>query len=68
MNELDKHFIINSFSKNMYRYKMLDSITLSASIESTNGITDLSPASFICKFVIFLQYIMTIIITGFFLS
>jgi hypothetical protein len=69
MLNIDKHFVMGStFSNKLLHDKILNCITIAASIESTNGITDISPASFICKLTIFLQYVMTIIITGYFVS
>ena len=69
MLNIEKHFVLSStFSNKLLHEKILNCLTISASIESTNGITDVSPASFICKLTIFLQYVMTIIITGYFVS
>jgi len=69
MLNMEKHFVIGStFSNKLYQDKILNCLTISASIESTNGLTDISPASYICKLTIFLQYVMTIVITGYFVS
>jgi uncharacterized membrane protein YjfL (UPF0719 family) len=68
MSNIDKHFVLNNnISKKMYNYKILNSLTLSTAIESTNGLSDILPSSFFSKLVTLLQYVMTIIITGYFL-
>jgi len=67
MLNIDKHFIVNTISKNINNNKLIDSITLSTGIECTNGVTNIIPAGPLCKFVTLLQYAMTIVITGYFL-
>ena len=67
MLNIDKHFVINNISKDIQKYKALYSITLSSAIESTNGVSDIIPAGPLCKCVTLLQYITTIVITGYFL-
>ena len=68
MLNVNNHFVLNSeISKNMLNYKILNSITLSTAIECTNGLSDITPSSPMCKFVTLLQYAMTIVITGYFL-
>jgi len=67
MLNINKHFIINNISNDIKTNKALYSLTLSGAIESTNGISDIIPAGPLCKFVTLLQYIMTIVITGYFL-
>lgn len=68
MTNLDKHFTVTDSFKKIGNHKILDCITLSASIQSTNGSNDISPASFLCKSVMLIQYIMIIIISGYFIS
>jgi hypothetical protein len=67
MLNVNNHFIVNSISKNINSNKLIDSITLSTGIECTNGVTNIIPAGALCKFVTLLQYVMTIVITGYFL-
>jgi hypothetical protein len=68
MINMNEHFIIsNNFSNKLHNNKILNSFTLASGIESTNGYNELTPGSFICKLIITLQYLMTIIITGYFI-
>jgi hypothetical protein len=67
MLNLDKHFVVTNSFKKIENHKILNCITLSAGIESTNGANDIFPASFLCKTIILTQYIMTIIISGYFI-
>lgn len=72
MININNYFIINCVSKeglynNMNNHKLLNSLLLSSSIETTNGFNELIPSSFVCKVIILLQYFMTIVITGLFL-
>jgi len=68
MINMNEHFIIsNTFSNKLYNNKILNSFTLASGIESTNGYNELTPKSLICKLIITFQYLMTIIITGYFI-
>lgn len=68
MINIDEHFLTNpSISKSLYNNKILSSLYYCAGIESTNGSTDLIPSSVISKTVALVQYIITILITGYFL-
>jgi hypothetical protein len=68
MIDINKHFLTNpNIPKHVYNNKILSSLYYSAGIESTNGSTDLIPSSIISKTVALVQYITTILITGYFL-
>lgn len=68
MMNINKHFIINNNApKNILNYKILDCLLLSAGIESTNGFTHIFPSSYYSNLVVLIQYLMTIVITGYFI-
>jgi len=68
MINIEKHFLTNpNISKKVYDNKILSALYYCAGIESTNGSTDLIPSSITSKSVALLQYIATILITGYFL-
>ena len=68
MLEIDKHYLVNkSISKNVYKNNVFNALCYSAAIESTNGLSDIIPASIVSKSIASFQYVMTILITGYFL-
>ena len=68
MVNINEHFIINNNAPtNILNYKILDCLLLSAGIESTNGFTNIFPSSYYSNLVVLIQYLMTIVITGYFI-
>lgn len=68
MMNIEEHFIMNgNLPNNILNYKILDCVLLSAGIETTNGFTNLLPSSYYSNCVILIQYLITIVITGYLL-
>lgn len=64
MLNLNKHFVTNTqISSKMYQNnKVINSLIYTVSIESTNGLSDVIPASMLARTITGLQYFVTIII------